>query len=80
MGNFFDALKAGAKAAVGALGPGEYAVGGRRIECSHCRGATFILRGVPAHEVANLWGGVGSALLCQQCTHVMLFGAVPERL
>ena len=80
MKNFFDAVKAGAKAAVGALGPGEYAVAGRRVECSHCGGRIFILHGVPAHDVANVWGGSGSALLCQECTHVMLFGAVPERL
>ena len=80
MGNLFNAIKAGAKAAVGALAPGEYAMAGRRIECAHCRGTTFILHGVPAQQVVNVWGDAGSALLCQGCTHVMVFGAVPTRL
>ena len=79
MSQFFDALKAGAKAAVGAIGPGGYAVAGRQIRCAHCSGEQFTLRSVPAHEV-GAWALFGYALRCDSCSYVMLFGDAPERV
>jgi len=78
MSQFFDALKAGARAAVGALGPGEYVVAGRPVRCAHCGGERFALRSVPAHDVGAL-ALYGYALRCEACTHVMLFGDAPSR-
>ncbi len=79
MSQFFDALKAGAKAAVGDLAPGEYSVAGRPVKCGHCGGAKFVLRSVPAQEVGASVGLYGHALRCEQCSHVMLFGDAPAR-
>lgn len=78
MSQFFDALKAGARAAVESLGPGEYSVAGRPVRCGHCGGARFTLRSVPAQEVAT-FALYGYALRCDGCTHVMLFGDSPSR-
>ncbi len=79
MSQFFDALKAGAKAAVDALGPGEYVVAGRAVRCGHCGEAQFVIRSVPLHEVGAIAGLYGYALRCESCSHVMLFGDAPER-
>jgi hypothetical protein len=79
MSHLFDALKAGAKAAADALGPGAYTVAGRRVRCAHCGGEQFALRSVPAREVGATLGIFGYALRCEGCTHVMLFGDSPER-
>jgi len=79
MSQFFDALKAGAKAAADALGPGPYAVAGRRVRCAHCGGERFALRAVLAHEVGGVAGAYGYALRCEGCSHVLLFGDAPER-
>ena len=78
MSQFFDALKAGAKAAVADLTPGEYTMAGRPVRCGHCGGAQFVLRSVPANEVAA-FALRGFALRCETCTHVMLFGDSPAR-
>jgi hypothetical protein len=75
---FFDALKAGARAAADALGPGRYAVADRRVRCAHCGGEQFALRAVSAAEVGAALG-YGYALRCVGCTHVMLFGDAPQR-
>ena len=79
MSRFFDALKAGAKATVGALGAGEYVAGGRAVNCLHCGGDQFTLRSVPTHEVGAIGGLWGYALRCDACTYVMLFGDAPMR-
>jgi hypothetical protein len=79
-GKFWKALKAGASAAAGALEPGEYSAGGKRVECSHCGGRIFALRSVPASGVGLSMSWSGYALLCHACSHVMLFGVLPERL
>ena len=79
MSQFFDALKAGVRAAADALGPGAYVVAGRRVRCAHCGGERFVLRSVPAHEVGAALGLFGYALRCETCTHVMLFGDAPDR-
>lgn len=78
MGNVFDALKAGAKAAVGELGPGEFSVAGRPVQCGHCGGAQFILRSVPGQDVGAL-AHHGFALRCENCSFVMLFSDAPSR-
>ncbi len=79
MSQFFDALKAGAKAAAGAMGPGGYAAAGRQVRCGHCSGEQLTLRSVPSHEV-GAYALYGYALRCEGCSYVMLFGDAPERL
>lgn len=79
MGNLFDALKAGAKASVGALSPGPYAVVGREVRCGHCSGTAFRLRAVATSEVGEL-GIAAFALLCDGCGHVEFFDRMPDRL
>ena len=79
MSKLVDALKAGAKAAVAAIGPGSYAVAGIQVRCNHCGGFNFDLRDAgtfvgPLARIASF------SLRCEACTHIMLFDAAPERL
>jgi DNA-directed RNA polymerase subunit RPC12/RpoP len=77
VGNVFDALKAGARAAADAVGPGEYAAAGRQVRCAHCGGTRFALRSVPV--TVDALQPYGYALRCTVCSHLALFAEAPER-
>lgn len=79
MSNFFDALRAGAKAALGSGEPGEFEIANRRVRCTHCGGTQFNHRHVGGDEMHGT-AYATTALICQGCSHVELFADMPMRV
>jgi hypothetical protein len=80
MSKFFDALKAGAKAAAGALGPGKFEIGRRKVRCSHCGGTQFTHRHLGEGEGMRALPFMTAALICLECAHIELFADMPTRV
>lgn len=82
MGRFFDAVRAGVRGAMEAVGPGSFLAAGKVIACSHCGGERFDRREARFGEVARPdWLETsGVALVCSRCGLVQWFAREPERV
>ena len=86
MSRFFNAVKAGVRGAVSAMGPGQFAAAGLTISCTHCKASEFEKR-VAQLNTAGMtffdldWmNGSGTALVCTNCGLIQWFGKEPERI
>lgn len=86
MSNFFDAVKAGMRGAMNAVGPGRFLAAGLPVVCPHCRGEVFEQREAQLNTAGmtflNLdWmNRAGTALICTCCGLIQWFGKTPDRV
>jgi hypothetical protein len=86
MGQFFEALKAGARAFKEGTEPAEYSVAGRPVRCPHCAGAKF----APGSALLNTRGRTAfnvdwadpsaSILVCAECGRIEWYANEPEEI
>jgi hypothetical protein len=80
------ALKAGVSGFVSALGPGQFAAGGKQVQCTHCDGDLFtqreaLLNTTGATLVNSDWlSKSGTALICENCGLIQWYGKRPDKL
>jgi hypothetical protein len=82
MSRFFDAVKAGVRGAMDAMGPGRFQAAGKVVACSHCGGERFDRREARFGEMGRPdWlEASGVALVCTGCGLVQWFAREPERV
>jgi hypothetical protein len=86
MAGFGNAFKRATKAFVGGMGPGQYAVGRRKIVCPHCQGDTFA-EGAAQLNTAGMtflnldWANKSATTLaCTVCGRILWFMKRPDRM
>jgi hypothetical protein len=86
MGNFLEAVKAGAKAFKEGVEPVEYSIAGRPITCPHCGGTKFSARRTLLNSrVATLvnldWADASAiVLVCAGCSRIEWFAEEPTEV
>ncbi|MGH9309552.1 MAG: hypothetical protein ACRD1U_09270 [Vicinamibacterales bacterium] len=84
MGQFFDALKAGARAFKEGTQPGEYSIAGRPIRCPHCGERKFALGSALLNTRVRSAFNVdwtdpsATTLVCAECGRIEWYATEPE--
>ena len=84
MSNFFRAVKAGIKAAAGALGPRRYTVHGQPLRCPTCHHDVFARGEAQLHTAGMTFIGLewaqkeATTLACVQCSRIDWFLVAPD--
>jgi predicted nucleic-acid-binding Zn-ribbon protein len=86
VGNFWKALKAGAKATAESLGPGQYIVQDKQVSCSHCSNNTFTEGSAQLNTAGMSFIGFdwanksATTLLCSECGRIEWYINKPKRV
>lgn len=86
MSRFFEAVKAGVRGAMSAMGPGQYSAGGITVSCAHCKQNEFEKREAQLNTAGMTFLDLdwmnrsGTALVCTNCGLIQWFAIEPERL
>lgn len=86
MSRLFNAVKAGVRGAMSAMGPGKYAAGGVAISCAHCKQSEFVKREAQFNTAGMTFLDLdwmnrsGIALVCTTCGLIQWFAKDPDRI
>lgn len=86
MSRFFEAVRAGVRGAMSAMGPGRFSAGGVVVACTHCKQNEFEKREAQLNTAGMTFLDLdwmnrsGTALVCTNCGLIQWFAIEPERL
>lgn len=86
MANWGRALKRGVQAFAESFAPGEYAAGGKKVECDQCGATEFAAGSAQLNTAGMTFAGLdwadksATTLACTRCGKIQWFLKTPERL